>query len=68
MVVCKNKESIKAGQATMNSKISPVELPEMLGLCNKQDWQKSDHRVNIISTNFGILGSSPPESEEGYLQ
>ena len=47
---------------------SLVESLEMLPLYNKQDWQKSDHRVNIISTNFGILGSSPPESGEGSLQ
>ena len=30
----KLKESIKAGQATMNSKISPEESPEMLGIYN----------------------------------
>ena len=51
-----------------NSTQSPAESPEMLGLCNKQDWKKSDHKVNIISTKFGILGSSPPESGEGSLQ
>ena len=64
----KLKESIKDGQATMNSENSPTKSPEMLAPSNQQDWQSPISGRNIISTNFGILGSSPPESEEGSLQ
>ena len=48
---------------------SPAESSEMLGFCNLlARLAESNYRNNIVSTNFGILGSSPPESGEGSLQ
>ena len=51
-----------------NTHKSPAESPEILAPRNQQDWKKSDRREKHRFNHFGILGSSPPESEEGSLQ